>query len=227
MWPDRSLEVALLEAIKRPAGDFPVLACVDEVGRGAIAGPVSVGIALIAPSTPDSFPEGLRDSKMLSPARREELAPACRKWAYDMAVGHAHAELIDQHGIIVGLRLAAAAAVSELAARGHSFDAVLLDGTHDWWSEDSLFDVSPLLPQVPVTMKRKGDAACAGVAAASVAAKVERDALMVMADAQYAGYGWSRNKGYGTQEHAAALARMGVSPLHRKSWNLPGCEERK
>ena len=225
--PDRVLEKALLESIACPSGSFPVLACVDEVGRGSIAGPVSVGVALVVPATSDAFPEGLRDSKMLSPARREVLAPACRAWAWDLAVGHARAEQIDAEGIVGGLRRAAAAAVAELAERGRRFDAVLLDGTHDWWTQDSLFDSEPVLPQVPVTMKRKGDAACAGVAAASVVAKVERDAFMVLADAEYPGYGWAKNKGYGTKEHAQALARLGASPLHRRSWNLPGLQERE
>ena len=123
-----------------------------------------------------------------------------------------------------GLRKAAAQAVDSLLERGWSADGVLLDGKHNWWYEDeSLF--APLLPQVPVTMKIKGDASCAVVAAASVVAKVERDAIMADLDAQYPGYDWTTNKGYGTQKHSDALRRLGASPVHRVSWHLPGLEE--
>ncbi len=176
--------------------------------------------------TTDEFPSGLRDSKMLSPARRVELAPLCRKWTLGLEVGHAQARDIDDYGIVVALRMAAADALSKLAERGMAPDAVLLDGTHNWWKEDSLFDSPPILPQLSVTMKRKADAACAVVAAASVAAKVERDALMVAADAEYPGYGWAANKGYGTRKHSQGLARLGASPLHRTSWRLPGLKEK-
>ena len=122
---------------------------------------------------------------------------------------------------MVALRRAAAAGLAQLAARGHTPDAVLLDGRHDWWAGDSI------LPQVPVRMQVKGDASCAVVAAASVAAKVERDRLMVDLQAQYPGYDWASNKGYSSARHIEGLRALGPSPLHRTSWHLPGISERE
>ena len=203
-------------------GKRALLAGVDEVGRGSLAGPVSVGICVISEATPDAFPAGLRDSKLLSPARREVLDPLCRQWGLDLAVGHAGPEIVDDEGIIVALRRAAASALTHLASRGHAPDAVLLDGSHNWWAEDSLFDETPILPQLPVRMQVKGDASCAVVAAASVAAKVERDRLMVALDERYPGYDWASNKGYASARHIEGLRRLGPSPLHRVSWHLPG-----
>ena len=204
-------------------GPQAILAGVDEVGRGSLAGPVSVGICLVNVQTSEDFPLGLRDSKLLSPARREALDPLCRQWGLDLAVGHAGPDVIDAEGIIVALRRAGADALAQLAARGHTPDAVLLDGRHDWWAEDSLF--TPVLPQIPVRMQVKGDASCSAIAAASVAAKVERDRMMVALDAQYPGYDWAGNKGYASARHIDGLRALGPSPLHRRSWHLPGVEE--
>ncbi|MFT0847804.1 ribonuclease HII [Actinomycetaceae bacterium L2_0104] len=201
------------------------MAGVDEVGRGALAGPVSVGICLIDAETEDVFPAGLRDSKLLSPAKRAILDPLCREWGLDLAVGHAGPDIVDGEGIIVALRRAAAAALAQLAARGRVPDAVLLDGRHNWWAEDSLFDANPILPQLPVRMQVKGDASCAVIAAASVAAKVERDGMMVALDEGYPGYDWASNKGYASARHIDGLRALGPSPLHRRSWHLPGVEE--
>ena len=119
--------------------------------------------------------------------------------------------------------------MNELSGRGWEIDAVLLDGKHDWWSEEvTLFDEGePVLPQLPVHMEIGGDASCAIVAAASVAAKVERDRLMCQYDEEYPVYAWARNKGYGTRAHYDALKKHGVSPLHRLSWNLRTQEERR
>ena len=210
--PTRDLEREVLAGL----GPRAILAGVDEVGRGSLAGPVSVGICLIDASTSNGFPAGLRDSKLLSPARREVLDPQCRRWGMDLAVGHAGPEVIDAEGIIVALRRAAAAGLAQLAARGHTPDAVLLDGRHDWWAGDSM------LPQVPVRMQVKGDASCCVIAAASVSAKVERDHMMVMLDHQYPGYDWASNKGYASARHVDGLRTLGPSPMHRRSWHLPG-----
>lgn len=214
MTPDRSLELELLAGLP----DGAVLAGVDEVGRGSLAGPVCVGIALVDANVGD-FPEGLRDSKQMSASARDRLDPLAREWALEIAVGYAGSDVVDERGIIAALRVAAADALSKLSRVP---DAVLLDGSHNWWDAESLFDESGLLPAVPVTMKVKGDASCAVVAAASVAAKVERDRFMVERDAEYPGYDWAKNKGYSSPAHSEGLRMLGASKLHRVSWNLPG-----
>lgn len=219
--PSRELEKAALAAL--PAGSY--VAGVDEVGRGSLAGPVSVGIAVVGNETTDDFPAKLRDSKQISSHVREELAEPVRQWLVASAVGHASAAEIDERGIIGGLRLAAARAATRLAEAGVAFHAVLLDGSHDWWSADSLFDVDGP-PRVPVTMTVKGDASSAVIACASVLAKVERDALMVALDGAHPGYDWARNKGYSSPSHIEALSRLGASEYHRRSWHLPGVEEK-
>lgn len=217
MRPDRGTEIELLRSC--PPG--AAIAGVDEVGRGSLAGPVSVGIAVIDASVGD-FPEGLRDSKQMSAASRERMAPRVREWAVEVAVGHADADIIDDVGIVAAMRLAARNALNGLSATPA---AILLDGKHNWWAEDSLFDVEPLLPQIPVRMEVKGDARCAVIAAASVVAKVERDGLMVILDERFPGYDWARNKGYSSPSHIEGLARIGPSDHHRKSWHLPGLGE--
>ncbi|MCI5825430.1 MAG: ribonuclease HII [Arcanobacterium sp.] len=214
------------------AHDSVVLAGVDEVGRGALAGPVSVGIAAITAGTSDSFPAGLRDSKLLTPARREALIEPCERWVHAWAVGSASAAEIDQYGIIAALRIAAARAAHELWEHGVRIDGVLLDGTHNWWSPVGLFELdaagAPLSertlepPDVPVRTVVKGDAQCAVVAAASVLAKVVRDAYMVELAQRYPGYSFERNKGYASAAHVRALERLGPSEIHRTSWHLPG-----
>ncbi len=220
--PSRDIELDILGSLRASFGEGALLAGVDEVGRGALAGPVSVGICLIDGSTSNDFPVGLRDSKQISPARREALDPLCRAWGVDLAVGHAGSDVVDSEGIMAALRRAAADALAQLGERGLVPDAVLLDGSHNWWVEDSLFDFDPILPQVPVRMQVKGDASCAVVAAASVAAKVERDRLMVDLATQYPGYDWASNKGYSSVRHIEGLRALGPSPLHRTSWHLPG-----
>lgn len=218
--PTRELETILLAQTQERGGS--VLAGVDEVGRGAIAGPVCVGIALIDATTSNSFPARLRDSKMLSPRRREEIYREARAWPLAVEVGSASCAAVDKFGIVGALRRAAADALAKLAARGLRPDAVLLDGSHNWWNAASIFDVEPVLPDLPVTMQTKADAQCAVVAAASVVAKVERDHIMERLDGMYPGYDLAKNKGYGSASHAAALSQLGVSPHHRVSWHLPG-----
>ncbi len=197
----------------------------DEVGRGALAGPVAVGVCAITGAEGDA-PEGLADSKLLSPRRREALVPLIRKWAPSSAVGWASNAEIDAHGIVVALRLAGMRALSSLAPSCRAPGLVLLDGSHDWLSApQDLFAAleGPAMPEVDVPEVRtrvKADAECAVVAAASVLAKVARDRHMsAMEDP---GYEWAANKGYASPAHIAALARLGPSPLHRVSWRLPG-----
>ena len=196
---------------------------VDEVGRGALSGPVTVGMVLIDAKVRSLG--GVRDSKLLTPGARAALVPRIRRWAIGSAVGHASAEEIDEVGIIAALRRAGLRAMAALPARP---DAILLDGSHDWLTppqQGSLLDVleegrpDPDLP--PVTMRVKADLTCTTVAAASVLAKTERDAIMVRLAQDHPAYAWHDNKGYSSPEHLAALRRHGPCAVHRRSWNLP------
>lgn len=235
-------KLAASRPVRRPAAAAPslreerrllrsghrLLAAVDEVGRGALAGPVSVGIVLVHAGT-RSAPAGVRDSKLLTPAARVALVPRIRRWAPAHAVGHAEPEEIDEIGIIAALRLAAVRALASLPERP---DCVLLDGNHDWITPRPAVTTAPLFdlpsdapvasPAPPVVTRIKADLRCAAVAAASVLAKVERDSIMIARSAHFPQYGWDLNKGYSAPEHAAALRRHGPSVQHRQSWSLPG-----
>jgi len=190
---------------------------VDEVGRGAIAGPVGVGLSVFDGSG-GRIPEGLRDSKMLPERKREALYPVVQSWTPAHAVGLASNEEIEEIGIVAALGLAAVRAFGEVLALGILLrDAVvLLDGSHDWLTP--AFDRFGSGNPPRVTMQVKADRDCAVVAAASVLAKVHRDRMMIAADEAHPGYGWSGNKGYASTDHYAAIDRLGPTPLHRWSW---------
>lgn len=198
------------------------LACFDEVGRGALCGPVTIGAVLVTAET-RTAPQGVRDSKLLTPDARQRLVPRIQRWATAYAVGHASSAEIDEHGIIAGLRLAGHRA---LAGLGVEPDAVLLDGNHDYLTtpaQSGLFAPPFEVERVPpVTTMIKADMQCAAVAAASILAKTARDAIMVELSAEHPQYGWHENKGYSAPDHVAALAEHGPSPHHRVSWRLPG-----
>ncbi len=200
------------------------VAGVDEVGRGALAGPVSVGVVVVTAATP-SAPVGLRDSKLLTPEARERLAPRLRRWADGWAVGHAEPEEVDALGVLRALRLAGSRALAEVGLRP---DAVVLDGDYDWLTRPEPPAACAALPgavgPAPAVHTQVGaDLRCAAVAAASVLAKVTRDAIMVERAPRHPQYGWHRNKGYSAPEHVAALAEHGPCAQHRRSWRLPGC----
>ena len=210
-------------------GGVTRLAAVDEVGRGALAGPVTVGVVVVTAGI-GRVPTGLRDSKLLTPAARQTLAPVVRRWAPESAVGHASPAEIDTIGIIAALRLAARRAMAMLSG---PVDAVLLDGNYDYLSEPDpgLFDeTAPVtadlgpIPVVPprVVTRIKADMTCAGVAGASVLAKTERDALLVGLALEHPLFQFAENKGYGTPEHVTALREHGPCAVHRRSWRLPG-----
>ncbi|TFD78481.1 ribonuclease HII [Cryobacterium psychrophilum] len=204
--PNLDVELAMLAD-----GARFVIGC-DEVGRGALAGPVGVGfVAIDASVTP--IPAGLRDSKMLSEPKRELLAPLAAAWALHSAVGLASAQEVDELGIIACLGLAGKRALAQLHASGVDItgSVVLLDGSDDWLNK-------ALKTPLTVVTRIKADRDCGSVAAASVIAKVHRDRLMIAADAVSPGYGWLGNKGYGSAEHMRAIARLGATELHRKSW---------
>ena len=188
-----------------------VIGC-DEVGRGAIAGPVAVGLSVVGVGV-RAHPAGLRDSKMLSEKRREELSPLALNWSLYSAVGLASALEVDAIGIIAALGLAGARALQQLRDAGAPVHeaVVLLDGSHDW--------LTPHAPGAPRVQTRvKADRDCASVAAASVIAKVHRDRIMIAADDTIPGYGWKGNKGYASSEHMAAIVQLGPSELHRQTW---------
>ena len=189
----------------------PLVIGIDEVGRGAIAGPVAVGVHAVAAGTRE-FPEGLRDSKLLSEKRRDALAPLVAAWGAG-AVGYASAEEIDARGITSMLGEAARRALLELhragVAVGHA--VIILDGSHDW--------LTPCL-RAPLDVRTRvgADRSCASVAAASVRAKVARDALMREAHDAHPEFAWDSNKGYGSRAHFAGIAAHGLTELHRHTW---------
>jgi ribonuclease HII len=183
------------------------IAGLDEAGRGALAGPVAVG-AVILPADPPLLSRTLgliRDSKLMTPPRRERGAGAIQATALSWAVGFASAGEIDALGIVPATRLAASRA---LAGLSHFPDYLLTDFRLE-------------LPEldVPQSSLVRGDASCLSIAAASVLAKTSRDSLMRELDGQYPGYGLGKHKGYGTQAHRAAMDRLGISPIHRRSFS--------
>ena len=193
------------------AAGASVVIGLDEVGRGAMAGPVMVGACAITASVGD-FPVGLRDSKLVSEKKRLALDPLVREWGV-IAVGAASPQEIDQYGITFSLGLAGKRALALLFEAGVPVgDAqLILDGSHDW--------LSPALASpLPITTAVKADQNCASVAAASVAAKVERDALMATLAEDFAEFGWASNKGYGSADHMRLLAEQGPTVHHRVTW---------
>jgi ribonuclease HII len=205
-----------LERSRLAEGYVAVAGC-DEVGRGALSGPVSAGVVVVDAST-GRQPNGLRDSKLLTPAAREALVPRIERWAVAYAVGHASAAEIDRYGILRALRLAGERALASLP---HLPGLVVLDGNYDWYTRPAPIADSPLgCPPGVVELRIKADLACASVAAASVLAKVARDHLMEELALTYDAYGWHVNKGYATPQHGAALRELGPCAEHRPSWRL-------
>lgn len=176
------------------------VAGVDEVGRGPLAGPVVAAAVILDPTRPI---EGLDDSKRLTAIRRAALEPIIQACALAWALGRAEVEEVDRLNVLVASMLAMQRAVAALVeVPGH----VLVDGNR-----------TPALP-CPATAVVGGDGKVAAIAAASILAKVARDREMVEHDDRYPGYGFARHKGYPSAEHLAALAALGPSPLHRKSF---------
>ena len=201
------------------------LAGCDEVGRGALAGPVTVGLVVVDLTTVKGL-RGVRDSKLLSAPDREALVPKIQRWAASYGVGHATAAEIDATGLMAALRAAGNRAWSQVIREVRP-DAVILDGNHNWLapvSQGSLFGDAETSSEVscdaPVHTRIKADLQCLSVAAASVLAKVERDRLMIDFAQDYPGYGWDFNKGYATSAHRAAIDGLGPCVEHRRTWRL-------
>ena len=187
-------------------GAFAV-AGVDEVGRGPVAGPVSVGACIL---TDQPMIEFLNDSKRVTEKRREKVAAELKALGVPCAVEHIAPEVIDEIGIVASLQAAMRRAISALPMAP---DTVLLDG-------------NPLNLGVHEISIVKGDAKVACISAASILAKVERDALMKQYDETYPEYGFSSHKGYASAAHIDAIKRYGLSPIHRVSFCQNFLQER-
>ncbi|AXL12022.1 ribonuclease HII [Microbacterium foliorum] len=201
---------------RRLLRECEIVISLDEVGRGALAGPVAVGAAVMdAAGARRRVPEGLRDSKLVTEKRRPDVAARATAWVQASSVGWASAAEVDQVGIMRALGLAASRAVQSVLDQGVAADGalVLLDGNHDYLSA-----VHP----TPLTVRPviKADRDCASVSAASVIAKVARDTYMAELHDGHPAYQWNRNKGYASLEHRDAIRVLGLSPHHRASWAI-------
>ncbi|MHB8328052.1 MAG: ribonuclease HII [Acidimicrobiales bacterium] len=214
---------------------YRLVAGVDEVGRGAWAGPLTVGVAVVEPPR-RRIPAGLRDSKQLPEQTRERIFDQVGSWCAAWAVGHAGPEECDRLGMTAALRLATSRAFAELPSDLRP-DAVVLDGNFDYVSpptvrtlddddDDDADAVGPatasepehLGPPPAVRTVVGADALCASVAAASVLAKVTRDRMMRAVADSFPPFDFERNKGYPSPAHKRALCGYGLSAIHRRSW---------
>ncbi len=191
--PDFSLEQALLgRGARRIAG-------IDEAGRGPLAGPVVAAAVIL---NPDDIPDGLNDSKRLTPDRRSALHDRLLSCAA-IGVGQASVEEIDEINILRASHLAMVRALDALGEVCHA----LVDG-----------NMIPAGLTCPADAIVKGDAKCLSIAAASIIAKCVRDRIMVDLAQQHPGYGWETNAGYATRMHQEALRNLGATPHHRRSF---------
>jgi len=193
-FPDMSFEKAA------QARGYRLIAGVDEVGRGPLAGPVTAAAVILDPAR---VPEGLADSKQLSEKRRNALYDEIFAVA-TVSIAHASVEEIDQINILRASHLAMERAVAGLALKP---DHILIDG-----------NMIPRGLAVSAEAIVKGDARSLSIAAASIVAKVCRDRLMVDLAQQHPGYGWENNAGYPSPAHKEALRNLGVTPHHRRSF---------
>ena len=195
--PSYREESALLEA------GYTLVAGLDEVGRGPLAGPVVAGAVMLPADPRGRWLRQIRDSKQLTPAQRREAADILADKALSMATGLASHEEIDRVGIVAATRLAMSRAINALPLQPQFL----------------LLDAFPL-PDVDIPQKAivHGDALCLSIAAASIIAKVERDGMMIENDDLYPGYGFASHKGYASSYHIEALRDRGPSPIHRRSF---------
>jgi len=204
--------VGLINTLQKPtfieenlleAQGYRLIAGVDEAGRGALAGPVVAAAVILPCPMRASWLNQIKDSKQLTPARRELLFHHIHEVAISIGIGVAHHDVIDEQGIIRATQLAMKLAIDQLSPPPESL----------------LIDYMPL-PDVNLPQKgiKNGDSLCFSIACASIIAKVARDRLMVEFDKTYPGYGLARHKGYGTREHMVCLRRLGPSPIHRQSF---------
>ncbi len=186
------------------AQGYRLIAGIDEVGRGALAGPVAAAAVILPPRVRTGWVKLVRDSKQLTPEKREVLSRQIHKVAIAIGIGFVSSEVIDKRGIVKATHLAMRLAIKQLSPPA---ETLLIDYLH--------------LPGVKLPQKgvKDGDSLCISIACASIVAKVARDNLMVEMDKTYSGYGLAGHKGYGTDEHVACLSRLGPCPIHRRSFN--------
>ncbi len=184
-----------------------MVAGLDEAGRGAWAGPVVAGAVILPLERPDlaAALDGVRDSKLLSPAQREALAPLVRETALAAAVGVASAQEVETLNVVGATRQAMMRALAALSVEP---EALLIDGR-------TLRLRASKLPQQSL---KDGERHSLSIAAASILAKVTRDRLMAELDTEHPGYGFAQHKGYGTPQHRQALAALGPCPIHRRTY---------
>lgn len=183
---------------------YRFIAGIDEVGRGSLAGPVVAGAVILPLEANLAWLNMVRDSKQLTPLRRDFLFDRIGEAAVATGIGMVSPDLIDTRGIITATRLAMTSAIEQLS---RSPDFLLIDAIR-------LPDLD--LPQKSIV---GGDSSSFSIAAASIVAKVTRDRLMIEMDSLYPGYGFAQHKGYATRMHLLNLWRLGASPIHRKSFS--------
>ena len=183
---------------------YRLIAGIDEVGRGALAGPVVAAAVILPRKLHAPWLGKVKDSKLLSPRVREFLDNRIRQVAIAVGIGTIPNDVIDKRGIAEANRLAMIMAIDQLSPQA---EAVLIDYL--------------LLPDVRLPQKgiKDGDSLCFCIACASIIAKVARDHLMLELDSIYPGYGLAEHKGYGTAKHLSHLRRLGASPIHRRSFS--------
>lgn len=192
-----------IEEEKLKAQGYQLIAGIDEVGRGALAGPVAAGAVVLPPNFNAPWLNLVRDSKQLTPRLRQFLSDRIQEKALAIGIGLVPPQTIDIQGIMRATRSAMRLAVEQLP---HTPHFLLIDYVK--------------LPDLPLPQKgiKGGDRLCLSIACASIIAKVARDRLMVELGDLYPGYGFSRHKGYATTEHLASLRSLGPSPIHRQSF---------
>ena len=182
---------------------YSLIAGLDEVGRGPLAGPVVASVVVLPPNPKGSWVRLVRDSKQITAAQREYVLPYLQDAALALEVGACSSQEVDEMGIVAATRLAMLRAIRSLPLNPQF---LLVDAI-------TLPDV-----QIPQKAIVHGDALCLSIAAASIAAKVARDDIMRREDVAYPGYGFARHKGYGTREHLRNLNRLGPCTIHRRSF---------
>lgn len=193
-----------------------LVAGVDEAGRGCLAGPVSVGLAIF-PAAFFQAPlpaelRGLTDSKLLAPERRDEYFACLRNFTLFQTTVLISNKRIDSEGIMPAIRLAISSSVARAKRAGFAPDHLLVDGNY------KLPEIERDYPGTRYESVVKGDSRVFSIAAASILAKVTRDRRMARYDRLWPGYGLSGHKGYGTQKHRAAISDLGPAPFHRRSY---------
>jgi len=200
--PKRLVPTFTEEKLLRSQG-YEFIAGVDEVGRGALAGPVVAAAVILPTKLKGVWLKQVRDSKMLTPTRRETLSLHIREAAVSFGLGVAECEIINRDGIAKATRLAMKLAIDHLSPKPQ------------WLLIDFVKLPEVRLPQKGIV---DGDGLCFSIACASIVAKVARDRMMVELDSVYPGYMLAEHKGYGTPDHLACLHRLGSSPIHRRNF---------